>query len=362
MGSYRNRRILLQIIPFGVIPMIFSIIFSLIEKGILGDHPIYPATNNPYHFQIVLPAILSLVVGLIIGFFEVIYINRWFQKRRFIVKIVCKSLIYLSIVTIATTIIVVSVNMLEVGISPFSSEMQLILTNIFFSLTVWSIILYFGFAIVICLFYSEVSNHIGHVVLLNFFTGRYHQPIKEERVYMFVDMKSSTTFAENLGHERYFQMLKEYYVDLTEPIVRHGGEIYQYVGDEVIITWQLKDAFANNSLNCFMAMKESLSRKAPKYKEKYGVVPTFKAAIHFGKVTTGEIGVMKREIIFSGDVLNTTARIQGLCNTYQVDLLLSEKFVNALGESPGIRPVAIGEVTLRGKNEKSKLFTVALSE
>lgn len=90
----------------------------------------------------------------------------------------------------------------------------------------------------------------------------------------------------------------------------------------------------------------------------YGVIPTFKAGIHYGKVTTGEIGVIKKDIVFSGDVLNTTARIQGLCNTYETDVLVSEKLVNALAANETFTTTAVGEVVLRGRQEKINLYTV----
>ena len=76
---------------------------------------------------------------------------------------------------------------------------------------------YMAAVIIVSLFYAEVSENIGPGVLANFFTGKYHTPIEEERIYMFLDMKSSTTIAENLGHVKYFEMLREYYSDLSEP-------------------------------------------------------------------------------------------------------------------------------------------------
>ena len=294
MLSYRNKRIFLQIIPFGVIPLVFSLVYSLLEKGILGNHPIYPSTGNPYNFQLIIPAIMSMIMGLLIGIFEVFYLNKWFQKWSLSKKIIFKTAIYLLIATTTILIVVIIKDAFEFGVSPLDKQIWNIAALFLFDFAFWSSILYFTLAVVICLFYMEVSDNIGQAVLLNFFTGKYHQPIEEERVYMFLDMKSSTTTAEELGHVRYFKMLKEYFVDLSDPIIQYGGEIYQYVGDEVIVTWKLKKGFANNSLNCFFAMKEVLNSQAKKYQSEYGVIPTFKAGIHFGKVTSGEIGVIKK--------------------------------------------------------------------
>ncbi|MEM6264349.1 MAG: adenylate/guanylate cyclase domain-containing protein [Bacteroidota bacterium] len=358
MLSHKSRRILLQIVPFGVIPSVFSIIYTLLVKGILGDYPVYPSTGNPYGSQFLVPAILSAFVGLSMGTIEISYLNKSFQNRSFTQKLIVKSVIYLTALVTASLIITVLTRAFEEGISPFDTTLISDTVDFFTTLAFWSIVTYFGMAVLICLFILEVSDNIGQAVLHNFLTGKYHHPIEEERVYMFLDMKSSTTHAEQLGHVRYFEMLKEYYVDLSEPIVRFGGEIYQYVGDEVIVTWKLKGDFAQNALDCFFAMKLALGNQSKKYEAKYGVIPTFKAGLHHGKVTTGEIGVIKREITFSGDVLNTTARIQGLCNHYQVDLLVSEKFVQALPSTGTYRPIPLGEAELRGRHKMMNLFTV----
>ena len=73
MLSHRQKRVLLQILPFGLIPAIFSIVLSILEKGILGNHPIYPSTGNPYEFRIIVPVATSLIIGFLVGIFEVFY-------------------------------------------------------------------------------------------------------------------------------------------------------------------------------------------------------------------------------------------------------------------------------------------------
>jgi adenylate cyclase len=97
-----------------------------------------------------------------------------------------------------------------------------------------------------------------------------------------------------------------------------------------------------------------------KYHKKFGLLPQFKAGLHCGKVTTGEIGVIKKEIIFTGDVLNTTARIQGLCNQFNVDILVSGELVKKLEPETSFSIKSLGENELRGRDEKIGLFTFAL--
>jgi adenylate cyclase len=70
------------------------------------------------------------------------------------------------------------------------------------------------------------------------------------------------------------------------------------------------------------------------FNKKYGVIPEFKAGIHFGSVIRAQIGDLKKEIIFNGDVLNTTARIQSMCNELGKKLLVSEELFNHLEIKP----------------------------
>jgi len=95
------------------------------------------------------------------------------------------------------------------------------------------------------------------------------------------------------------------------------------------------------------------------FEKQFGVAPTFKAGLHLGQVTTGEIGTIKKEILFSGDVLNATARIQGLCNSYGVDCILSEEMLQQLGPAPTYQISLLGEALLRGRQTPIHLFTVS---
>ena len=82
----------------------------------------------------------------------------------------------------------------------------------------------------------QVSDKFGPGILWKFITGKYYHPRQEERIFMFLDLKSSTTIAEKMNSKKFFELLKEIFSDITEPILNSQGEIYQYVGDEVIIT------------------------------------------------------------------------------------------------------------------------------
>ena len=68
--------------------------------------------------------------------------------------------------------------------------------------------------------------------------------------------------------------------------------------------------------------------------------------------------MVKKEIIFTGDVLNTTARIQSICNAHEVDILVSNDLLSKLNIGDEYALKEIGECELRGKDKKVKLLTI----
>ena len=176
---------------------------------------------------------------------------------------------------------------------------------------------------------------------------------------MFLDLRGSTSIAEKLGEESYFLLIQELFREVTPAILENRGQIYQYVGDEIVISWPLKAGLnQGRCINCFLEIEKMLRGKATYFQEKYGHQPTFKAGLHYGYVMAGEVGVVKREITFSGDVLNTTARIQSKCNELGVNVLISEKLIKALPVNIQTAAQMLGTFSLRGKEVQIAVYTV----
>ena len=153
--------------------------------------------------------------------------------------------------------------------------------------------------------------------------------------------------------------IDEIFHEISQPVLQTKAEIYQYIGDEVVLTWEVKDGLENsNCLKTFFMFKENLNRNRENYVKSFGVTPQFKAGLHFGKVTSAQIGDLKREIVYNGDVLNTASRIQDACNTYQREFLVSGTLMDRLKERNGFKWERIDAVTLRGKEKEVELFSV----
>lgn len=360
--SPKTKRAITRIIPFGVIWFVFSLLYAVLEKSLLGNLDHYPSSGVKYDFAgniVAIPA-GGLIMGLLTGILEISYFSKRFIKNSFTRKILFKSIVYL-VIFIIYLIILSFVNALFAHDAQSFFKLSAPVWTFFTNYSVIGILLYIASVVVITQFYAEFRESIGPGTLNNFFLGKYHHPVEEERVFMFVDMKSSTTIAEHLGHVRYFEMLKEYFVDLSGAVIDHAGAIYQYAGDEMIVTWKLKDGLKkNNSIDCFFAMKRALERQEVEYNSKFGLLPTFKAGLHYGKVTAGEIGSLKKEIIFTGDVLNTSARIQSLCNQFGADLLVSEDLISVLDLPASYAITSVGETFLKGRSKPMELFVISI--
>jgi len=216
--------------------------------------------------------------------------------------------------------------------------------------------------ILITLIVLLVNDKYGPGVFRSFLLGKYFHPTREERIFMFLDLRSSTSIAEKLSAEHYFNFIKNVFKDVTPAILNAKGEIYQYVGDEIVISWKMENGLKNaNCIQCFLDVQSDLLQKANFYKKRYdGIVPEFKAGLHYGFVMAGEVGVVKRDISYTGDVLNTTARIQSKCNELGVNILISQYLLDKLKlvNSTNFKPQIIGEILLRGKSQKMNLATV----
>ncbi|MEZ4415938.1 MAG: adenylate/guanylate cyclase domain-containing protein [Gemmatimonadota bacterium] len=201
----------------------------------------------------------------------------------------------------------------------------------------------------VIIFLRQLDRLLGPGVLLRYVTGRYHHPRREQRVFMFVDITGSTKLAQRLSLEAYYGLVNDFFHDVSGPVLNTRGEIYEYVGDEVVITWTHELGVQGaNCVRAFFQIEEQIRSNSERYLSRYGAVPDFKAGLHAGEVIAAEMGDLKKEIAFNGDVLNVTARIQGECNRLGRRFLVSRALLDDLELPAGLMAEPMGAVALRG--------------
>jgi adenylate cyclase len=304
--------------------------------------------------------------GVIIGFLgasfivmsEIWYSRPIIRQLRFSSLVIYKSIVY-SIFFISLIIIVLTIERAHEGkVNVFSFIGSNTFNESVFGDDLHIIILYALVSTTSFIFVYQISRKMGQGVLWNFIIGKYHRAREEERIFMFMDINDSTKLAENLGDIEYNKLLNDFFFDITDSILTNYGEIYRYVGDEIVVSWKLRRGLAQASfLRAFFQAKKAIHAKREKYLNSYGVVPKFTGGFNYGKVIIGEIGEVKSQISFFGDVMYETTEIEKACKTYGADVLVAEGLLNMV-ELPQIYRIREAGVVDIPELSAIKVFSV----
>jgi len=309
----------------------------------------------------------DLFILFIIGFTGFLMINMSNQiinasrlkKIPFLLLLISRTVIYLIIILITLFSIVYITYYLEDGISlgPAIERYyyrNMVATHDFIYGMSYAVISAFVFT-----FFTQLNLLVGRGKILKYISGRYHKPIEDERILMFLDISSSTTIAEKIGHLKYSSFIKDFIYELNDAIIIAEAEIIQYVGDELLIMWNMKKGIKNNNcVNLYFLAEEQINRKKQNFIDKYGVYPQFKSGLHAGKMIIMEVGTLKKEISHYGDSMNTAARIRSTCNEVHKDLLISDTLLEKLDLGPEYKVEHLGPFVLKGKEEKVSLSAI----
>jgi adenylate cyclase len=242
------------------------------------------------------------------------------------------------------TVIVVSIQLGRLLVHPINPR------SFDFDKRFFEILLYASTMSLIAIAVVEVGWLVGFRELRRLLTGRYIRPRQERRVFLMVDMKSSTAAAERLGDLQFHQLLDMFFRNIADAAYDHRAEIHKYVGDEVILSWPEPSAVEGaRCALCPFGIARRIERSADRYVRHFGFVPAFRAALHVGDIVAGEMGAMIREIAFVGDTLNTTARLVDVARDTGHDIIVSGDLADLLYLPAGLAIVPLEAARLHGK-------------
>ncbi len=219
--------------------------------------------------------------------------------------------------------------------------------------------LYWLVLFIITQLYLEINDKYSPGVFIDIVSGKYTNPKIEERIVMFIDLTDSTPIAEKLGHEKYFLFIREFIHAVSVALIERNGIIYQYVGDEIVVSWALTNKNIRNCMKAVIAARRNLQKRSTFFRNSFDTIPQFRVGIHVGEVTIGEIGVIKKDLAMSGDTMNTTARIRSACNEFNEKFIVSKSFVDK-SNLKGFQVVSLGKVDLKGKAESIELYSLKI--
>ena len=311
--------------------------------------------------SILISMLMGVVNGVVIagaiGAIEIFLLREGTSMKRlmrlpFIAVVALKTLAYGAIVCLAIAGTPYLAVLLSGGIEPLPLEPRAALVTLGFSLAT-TVIFVIGL---------QAAGLVGRRTFRNLVLGRYRRPRVERRFFLFVDVVGSTAIAERLGALQAHQFLAAVFSATAEPIAASNGEIYQYVGDEIVVTWTEAEGIPGaRPLGCFFLMAAALLELRQQFREQFAAEPALRAALHLGEVIAGEVGEQRRAIVYHGDVMNTASRLEQATRELGVRFIASDDALKALGPQPGMELKDLGALSLRGRKEAIRAWGVELS-
>lgn len=324
-------------IRYGVIAMIVVFVLDLYA--------------NPHDFHF-LNDLLVFPIGIFIGFFSEFLIGKRFRKIYYPVQLIIE-IIAIILVTTALFFIIAFILSFFLDIS-LSNVLNYIRSDIYEVILVRAVIV----SISVITFF-QVERLLGRKTLARFLFGSYNKPREEDRIFMFIDMKSATTHAENMGNIKFYEMVNQTFEDMTYATLKHDAEILKYIGDEVVFTWPLKKGLKNNNcVDLFFSIQKAMELNAKQYMKQYGFIPEYKAGIHGGPTICAQVGDLKKSIDYSGDVVNTAARLESICNINHASVVISKSLFDLLPNKDKYTIEELEGLELKGKENKLEAIKV----
>lgn len=309
------------------------------------------------HRSLFLFSLAFAIVGFIVSAAFLFYLKNAFRTYSFWTSILLKMGLTLALFVVVAFLLLAVYFVFSQNES-FTTFTDSFYQEVFLTRAFLIFMIDLGIMTLLTIFIIEVIDKYGPGGFWSLIVGKYSKPIIENRIFIFLDINDATTIAEKLGHTKYFRLLREFFSDITIPILANGGEIYQYVGDEIVLSWKNTPL---NKIRCLKFIRHAyfvVKRKEKSYIKRFGIAPSFKTGIHAGEVTAGVIGIVKKDLVYSGDTLNTTARIRSKCHELNQQFVLSGDFLHDFHTPHSYQISEIGEMEFKGRLEKEKLYAL----
>ena len=348
------RRILTIAICWTVIDFLIFIIRFSTETYT----PKYESTNAGAVKTILLRELNVFIFSFIIGYFLIVLLKNFLRNRSPWVNLIAKTLVLL-VIAIAMNFFIYFTYSLLIEQRPVAEAFNKFVENTFERQWLLEKMPEWVLLFILTQLALEINHRYSQGVFFNIIVGKYLHPRDEKRIIMFIDLKNSTPIAEKLGHTEYFKFIRDVIYCMAAGIAEYDGRVYQYVGDEIVAWWPHTAANARKCVNSLLEARKILNRNAEIFKRGYDIIPEYKVGIHAGSVTVGQVGITKKDLVISGDTINTAARIRSACTELNQKYLVSKEFIDLL-EMKDWQSESMGMVDLKGKNEDIELFALKI--
>jgi adenylate cyclase len=177
---------------------------------------------------------------------------------------------------------------------------------------------------------------------------------------LFADIRGFTSMAEAMAPEDVVQLLGEFFDRMVEVILRHQGTIDKFLGDGMMVIFgaPLDDSYQEeHAVTTACEMQRELRALCAKWQAEGRATFKMGVGINSGPAIVGNIGSAEHmEYTAIGDVVNLAARLESATKELGLEIVVSEHTYSAV--RPLFRWKSTGEITLRGRSEPVRTYTV----
>jgi len=326
------------------------------ETGLLSEKYYAPDVN--FTREVLLREVNVFFISLIIGYVLVSVLKNYLRNSSLWFNLFIKTLILIGAAFVMNFFIYVTYEWLIAG-HTLNEALKKLADNLFHNRWLLKKMPEWSLLFLITLLALEVNEKYSRGVFLGIMLGKYLQPQEERRIIMFLDLKDSTPIAEKLGHKEYFKFIRDFISYISAGFLENDGRIYQYVGDEIVVWWPESRINARRAINALLSARKELHKRSDRFKRKYDMFPEYKAGIHTGMVTVGQVGIVKKDLVMSGDAINTAARIRTAASETNHKYVMSKEMMDLL-DMEDWQVEELGPIELKGKNQSLELFALKI--
>ena len=179
-----------------------------------------------------------------------------------------------------------------------------------------------------------------------------------ELTVMFCDIRGFTSLSESMEPTQLQALLNSVFSQLTGVIRAHRGTVDKYMGDCVMAFWGApvsEPDHASLAVKAALEMLDAIEQINAHYRAKGLPEIGIGIGINTGQMCVGDMGSdVRRSYTVIGDAVNLASRIEGLCKTYGVNIVVSE---NTRTKAAGLRWQELDKVCVKGRQQAIAIFS-----
>ncbi len=171
---------------------------------------------------------------------------------------------------------------------------------------------------------------------------------------LYTDLEQYTALSETMEPEELSNFIKQYYETIFGPVKRYGGVVSNVVADSMLALWVSALPDDQQRKNACLAALDLAEEVQMFNQSSPDVKISTRIGLNFGRFLLGNIGAIDHyEYRPIGDIVNTTARLEGLNKHLGTYLLASAETIEGIR---GILAREVGRFLLYGKAKPVRVF------